>query len=167
MKTSFLGINIFNWLAALLLMVLLFTWLSYQQGLFEPTEISVTRVAFDPDCDLRAGPCVTTLQDGSTVSFGIEPRIIPVAKTLDIEVKISGRAVEAVSIDINGVNMKMPPNRVKLKSSGKSDFNGKAGLMFCTLNAMEWETVVELTTEKGQINVPYRFITVINGSYDK
>jgi len=142
------------------MLLLLLTWLSYQQGLFEPGEVSITHVAFDPNCDLRAGPCVTTLQDGSTVSFGIEPRTIPVAKTLDIEVKISGRTVEAVTIDLNGVNMKMPPNRVNLKSSGKSNFKGQAGLMFCTLSAMEWETVVELKTSNGQINVPYRFITV-------
>lgn len=165
MNKNYFGISIIHWLAALLLMLVMFAWSGYQQGLFGPAEISVTRVAFDADCDLRAGPCLTTLEDGSTVSFGIQPRSIPVAETLDIEVKVSGRDVESVTIDLNGVDMKMPPNRVKLKSSGKSEFNGQAGLMFCTLSAMEWETVVELTTPNGQVNVPYRFITVNNAGF--
>ncbi len=167
MKKSFLGISFVNWLAAILLLLLLIIWLSDQQGLFEPTEITVTQVAYDPGCDLRAGPCLTTLEDGSTVSFGIEPRTIPVAKTLNIEVKVTGREVEAVTIDLKGVNMKMPPNRVNLEPASENNFKGQTGLMFCTLNAMEWETVVELTTEQSQVNVPFRFITVRDGSYSQ
>lgn len=170
MKSSLFGISIFHWLGALTLIIMLFTWIAYQQGLLEQaitdTEIRVPiRVPFNPECDLRAGPCVTTLDDGSQVSFEIQQKTIPVAKTLDIEVKVSGLAVESIMLDINGVNMKMPPNRVELKPSGLSQFNGQAGLMFCTRDAMEWETVVELKTSKGQINVPYRFITISDGNF--
>ncbi len=165
-KSSLLGISLLHWLSATLLLGGLLTWLAIDYGWLAREPVAPLRVAFDPKCDLRAGPCMTTLDNGARVSFGIEPRSIPVAKTLDVEVRVKGLAVKTVMLDINGVNMKMPPNRVSLKAHSPGLFKGQAGLMFCTLNAMEWETVVELTVEDGEIHVPYRFITVRDGNYE-
>jgi hypothetical protein len=63
-------------------------------------------------------------------------------------------------VDINGVNMKMPPNRGQLKQQAPGVYRGQAGLMFCSLRAMEWEMVVEIDNGNTQLNVPFRFITL-------
>jgi hypothetical protein len=162
-----MGVQLLHWVAAILLLLGVGLWLALEQGWLTPKPVEPIRVDFDPSCDLRAGPCETVLKNGARVRFGILPLDIPVAKTLDVEVDVSGMDVEAVTLDLNGVNMKMPPNRVKLKPVAAGEFKGQAGLMLCTRSAMEWETVVELKTSSGQIiNVPYRFITVSDGNYD-
>jgi hypothetical protein len=133
-------------------------WAGYQLW-FTSSPLKVETVGYDADCDLRAGPCKISLKNGATVSFSIEPRSIPVAEELQLEVSVSGQQVDEVVVDINGLVMKMPPNRVELKKVGNGHFTGKGGLSFCSRNAMEWETVVELDTENKKIKVPFRFIT--------
>ena len=163
MKITFEGISKSNWIAGITLSFLVISWLVYQQwwvSNLPPEQISV---AFDPACDLRAGPCVTTLDDGSRVSFAIEPRSIPISEKLRLEVTVSGLDVGAVSVDINGVDMKMPPNIVDLKKSGNGRYRGKGALSFCTRSIMEWESVIQLDTGDKQIKVPFRFITSQQG----
>ncbi len=159
------GISKLHLKAALILFLVLLVWVGYQQDYFKH-QLTTTGVEHDPNCDLRAGPCEMMLDDGVSVSLGIEPRSIPVAKELTLDVKVSGLSVNAIMVDINGVDMKMPPNRVRLKKLPNEHFSGLAGLMYCTRNAMEWEMVLELTTDQGQINVPYRFITVSNITFE-
>lgn len=165
LKKSWLGIQWLHWLSALLLLVGVSLWLALEQGWLTPQPVEPVTVAADPACDLRAGPCQSVLHNGARVSFGILPLDIPVAKTLDVEVDVSGLDVDEVTLDLNGVSMKMPPNRVKLKPAGAGKFKGQAGLMLCSRSAMEWEAMVELKTPRGQFNVPYRFITVSDGNY--
>jgi len=164
-KPAFLGIQRLHWVTAFVLLIGVLLWLALEQGWLTPQPSEPIRVNFDPACDLRAGPCETVLENGARVSFGILPLDIPVAKTLEVEVAVSGLDVDEVTLDLNGVSMKMPPNRVKLKSVAPGQFKGQAGLMLCTRSAMEWETVVELKTPQGQYNIPYRFITVSDGNY--
>ena len=161
LHTSWLGIRRLHWLLAGVLLIALALGVASNHGVFESSPPTPQRVAFDPHCDLRAGPCETRLPNGARVSFSVLPRSIPVAKTLEVEVKVAGLAVDDVTLDLNGVNMRMPPNRVRLKASKPGQFDGQAGLMMCSRNAMEWEALVELKTPDHKlIQVPYRFITV-------
>lgn len=163
---QFFGVGIVHWIVAIILGLILMSWqvmLQTSQSPASPQNANnqnMVRVAFDPTCDLRAGPCETVLENGALVSLSIEPRSIPLAETLYLEVKVEGQNVESIVVDINGVNMKMPFNRRPLDKTEQGLFSGQAGLMFCTRSAMEWEMVVELNTQQGQVHVPYRFITV-------
>jgi len=159
MKNLFKGISKSNWIAGFVMFFLVLSWLVYQQWWVDNTPPEQVRVAFDPGCDLRAGPCITTLDDGSRVSFAIEPRSIPISEKLKLEVTVSGLDVDAVSVDINGVDMKMPPNIVDLNETGNGRYMGKGALSFCTRSIMEWESVIQLDAGDKQINVPFRFIT--------
>ncbi len=169
MHRHFFGVGIVHWIVFTILALLLISWVIVQEEGRYATNLQyisnehIERVALDPNCDLRAGPCITVLENGARVSLGIEPRSIPVAETLNLEVRVEGHEVESIEVDINGVNMKMPLNRRRLDKIGHGLFSGQAGLMFCTRSAMEWEMVVELNTQQGQIHVPFRFITVTNG----
>ncbi|MBT3206431.1 MAG: hypothetical protein HOM14_18700 [Gammaproteobacteria bacterium] len=164
MKKTFEGISKSNWIAGIVLSFIVIGWFVYQQWWVVHLPPEQVRVSFDPKCDLRAGPCVTTLEDGSRISFAIEPRSIPVSEKLKLEVTVSsGLDVDGVSVDINGVDMKMPPNIVDLKETGNGRYMGKGALSFCTRSIMEWESVIQLDAGDKQINVPFRFITSQQG----
>ena len=117
----------------------------------------------DPDCDLRAGPCVSRLDDGARVSFAIEPREIPVVKPLQLRVSVEGLQADGVQVDFAGVDMNMGFNRATLNAQGQGEFQGDGMLPVCVRDAMEWEAKVLISTEQGLVSVPYRFITVRPG----
>ncbi|MCU7885577.1 MAG: hypothetical protein KZQ82_15405 [Candidatus Thiodiazotropha sp. (ex Lucinoma annulata)] len=125
-------------------------------------EISI-KAALDPACDLRAGPCVTQLEDGGLVSFSIEPRELPVVKPLQLQVSLQGMQAEKIEVDFSGVDMNMGFNRVKLNSGSTGEFTGSGMLPVCVWDAMEWEAQVLIDTQQGLVSVPYRFITVRPG----
>jgi hypothetical protein len=124
---------------------------------------SVEQAALDPNCDLRAGPCTSTLPSGGKVSFGIEPREIPLVKPLQLKVTVEGREVKNAEIDFVGVDMNMGYNRPKLAAQGGGAFTGDGILPVCVRDAMEWEARVMLNTDSGLVSAPFRFITVKSG----
>ncbi|MCU7931533.1 MAG: hypothetical protein KZQ90_12095 [Candidatus Thiodiazotropha sp. (ex Codakia rugifera)] len=121
------------------------------------------KAAVDPACDLRAGPCVTQLEDGSLVSFSIEPRELPVVKPLQLQVSLQGLEADQIEVDFSGVDMNMGFNRIKLKNGSAGEFTGSGMLPVCVWDAMEWEAQVLIDTQQGLVSVPYRFITVRPG----
>ncbi|MEW8029517.1 MAG: hypothetical protein AB2792_07610 [Candidatus Thiodiazotropha sp.] len=124
---------------------------------------AVLKAAVDPTCDLRAGACVTQLNDGGSVTFSIEPREIPVVKPLQLKVNLAGIRAKSIDVDFSGVDMNMGFNRTRLSSVADDVFSGQAMLPVCVWDAMEWEAQVLIDTQKGLISVPYRFITVRPG----
>ncbi len=117
----------------------------------------------DPDCDLRAGPCGTQTPGGGKVSFSIEPRSIPVIQPLQLQVVTEQMKVSSVEVDFSGVDMYMGFNRVKLKAMGNGRFVGEGRIPVCVRDAMEWDAKVLMTTDRGLVTAPFRFITVKAG----
>lgn len=117
----------------------------------------------DRACDLRAGACVSPLPEGGSVTLSIEPRSIPVMKSLQFEVQVQGMQVNGVEIDFSGVDMNMGFNRAALEQRQDGIFSGKGMLPVCVRDAMEWEARVLLQTDQGLVSAPYRFITVKPG----
>ncbi|MCG8488255.1 MAG: hypothetical protein MI756_12365 [Chromatiales bacterium] len=150
------------WILAGLLMVAVSAVALYKaQPILFP---EVTRTGeLDPDCDLRAGPCVSQLNDAVRVSFAIEPREIPLVKPLQLRVSVEGMQADQVQVDFAGVDMNMGFNRVSLKAGEAGEFKGDGMLPVCVWDAMEWEAKVLISTEQGLISMPYRFITVRPG----
>jgi hypothetical protein len=121
------------------------------------------KAAVDPACDLRTDACSTRMDDGSRVTFSVEPKDIPVMKPLQLKVSLAGISANGIEVDFSGVDMNMGFNRVKLNRDDEGIFSGEAILPVCVWDAMEWEAQVLLNTPKGLISVPYRFITVRSG----
>lgn len=118
----------------------------------------------DPKCDLRAGPCVTRLANGAEVSFGIEPRSIPMLEPLTLSVEVKGQEARSVEVDFEGLEMYMGFNRPKLSAQGNGRFVGETRIPVCVRDAMEWEAKVLLGTGRGMLAVPFRFITIKPGA---
>jgi hypothetical protein len=125
--------------------------------LFPPLE---QRLAVDPTCNLRAGPCKASLANGAELSFSIEPKTLPMLKPLTLRVQLKGLDAERVEVDFSGVDMFMGYNRVSLTPSGDGVYQGEGRLPVCVYDAMEWEAQVLLHTDEGLLSVPHRFITV-------
>lgn len=112
----------------------------------------------DPACDLRQGSCTSRLQGGK-VTFGIEPRTLPVLKPLALSVSVEGVKTRRIEANFNGVDMNMGLNHAELPAAGDGKFSGTITIPVCVRNSMEWEAKVLLHTPDGIIAVPYRFWT--------
>lgn len=117
----------------------------------------------DSNCDLRAGPCISTFSDGGRVSFAIKTEGIPLVKPLDLEVRLEGIEAEKVEVDFIGLGMEMGFNRPQLKATDAGRYVGAGMLPVCIRAAMEWEARVLVTTPQGLIAAPFRFITAKEG----
>jgi hypothetical protein len=118
----------------------------------------------DASCDLRAGPCTSILSDGGRVSFAIKTEGIPLVKPLDLEVKLDGIEASKVEVDFIGLGMEMGFNRPQLKATDVGQYVGTGMLPVCIRAAMEWEARVLITTPKGLVAAPFRFITAKEGA---
>jgi len=136
-------------------------WSAFQAWplLFPKRQINAV---IDPDCDLRAGPCTTVLDDGRSVRFSIEPRSIPPLAPLLLRVDTTGFTAREVSVDLNGVGMHMGFNRVALSKHPKGYFAATGTLSVCIRDVMEWEAMVTLVSEDTVVYAPFRFITTKN-----
>lgn len=157
MKTSFT-----LWIVLILVFVVLVGVTVYKLWPMLNPEIAAV-APLDPECDLRAGPCTVSFAGGGKVSFGIEPRDIPVVKPLEFVVTLDGLAAHGVEVHFQGTDMNMGFNRAELKPSGEGRFVGDGMLPVCVRQAMEWEARVLLHTEKGILAAPFLFITVTPG----
>ena len=117
----------------------------------------------DPNCDLRAGPCVGELPGGGRISLSIQPQSIPVVTPLQYEVRVEGMEASSVEIDFQGVDMNMGYNRPKLQAVEGGLFKGDGMIPVCVRDAMEWEAKVMVRTGQGLVAAPFRFITVKPG----
>lgn len=129
-------------------------WLS---GRLQPEVI--LELSHDPACDLRQGSCVSSLPEGGKVTFGIEPRSLPVLKPLALSVTLDGVKARRVEANFNGVDMNMGLNHADLPTVGEGKFSGTITIPVCIRNSMEWEAKVLLYTQDGIIVTPYRFWT--------
>ncbi|MEJ2621529.1 MAG: hypothetical protein P8163_15070 [Candidatus Thiodiazotropha sp.] len=119
--------------------------------------------AVDPACDLRAGPCRSSINDQVEVEFSIEPKGIPLVKPLKLNVDVSGTDVDRVEVDFAGVDMNMGYNRVALQPVSEGRFEGQGMIPVCVRDSMEWEAKVLVSTKQGLLSAPYRFVTVRPG----
>ncbi len=150
------------WLSVGLLFLALIAVVIYKfQPLLHPELAAMAPV--DPNCDLRAGPCVGRLPDGTEISFSIEPRTIPLVETLQLKARVKGVPAHGVEVDFIGLNMDMGFNRSKLKIDGDGSFSGSGVLPVCVMTVMEWEARVMVRTDQGVIAAPFRFSTTRAG----
>ena len=119
--------------------------------------------ALDSGCDLRAGPCHSELPGGGSVSFAIKTPGIPLVKPLDLEVRLTGIEASKVEVDFIGIDMNMGFNRPRLSVKEGGVYGGTGMLPVCVRVAMEWEARVLITSPRGLLAAPFRFITVKEG----
>jgi hypothetical protein len=149
--------SLVNGLAIVVLLALLVVG-----GLWQPSgpERADITLVLDPECDLRAGPCVSRVPDGGAIGLGIEPRQIPLLQPLGFRVRLQGLKAQAVTAEITGVNMDMGYNRLELERQDDGSFLGEGVLPVCTQRKMIWQALVVVVGDHGRIAAPFHFNTI-------
>ena len=142
---------------ALVLLALLAVAAFYGTRYWQATQGAWTRVVSQVDCDLNRGPCRQPLSGGAVV-FSVLPSTIPLMKPLSLSLVTDGVQVDAVVVEIRGLNMDMGLNRTRLERTAEHVWSGETILPVCSQRKMEWEAAVLLEME-GRFEVPFRFHT--------
>ena len=122
---------------------------------WQDTRGGYRRVASSEDCDLRLGSCTQSLGNGRVV-FAITPSQIPLMQPLQLSVEVTGLAVDAVAVEIRGLNMDMGLNRTVLAGDAAGRWRGTAILPVCSQRRMQWEAAVRLDgTDRIELAFPF------------
>lgn len=149
--------QIWTGISLFLLVVLLIASYKFKSFLIPAADFTIQ---VDPACDLRKGACTAKLPEGGIVRFSIEPKSMPLLKSLKLQLKLEGVEVEKVKVAFVGVDMDMGFNQVTLEAVDQYQYEGNGLLSICTRTKMEWEARVMLYTNNGLVVAPFRFYTI-------
>ena len=135
------------------LVALGYGWARYWQA----GDGSYARLQPSADCDLHSGPCRHVLH-GAVVTFGIEPRSIPLMQPLRLAVGVDGLEVTEALVEIRGLNMDMGLNRTRLQRGDDGKWVGETILPICSQRRMHWEAAVRLAGRE-RLEIPFTFNT--------
>lgn len=90
------------------------------------------------NCQAHEGPCSLPIGN-ETVTLEITPRPVTAMQDSAFKVTISGnRPAQAPYLDLGMPAMKMGPNRVLLKPTGKGTYQGKGVIVRCKSGRRTW-----------------------------
>ena len=115
----------------------------------------------DTPCDLRKKDCSKKLASGGEVIFSIEPKDIPMLKSLSLNIKLKGINPTKVEIDFMQQDdaLSFGYNRPELEKVSDTEFKGNGFLSLCANDEMKWEARVLLHTDSGMQTAIYHFMT--------
>lgn len=99
-----------------------------------------TYAASDPDCLLRAEPCVATFADGARVALEVDPPGLPTETPLTFTVTTEPLELRPVAIELQGVDMNMGLLRFPVDEQGRAT----GTIPICTTSEMKWRADVVL-----------------------
>ena len=111
--------------------------------------ISVDIIADDKyqnmiNCDLHKGSCSQTLSE-NTITLEVTPRPVKAMQDLSFKISLTGNQPSGTKppyIDLGMPGMKMGPNRVHLKPSGKDTYEGRGVIVKCPSGRRIWRATV-------------------------
>jgi hypothetical protein len=105
------------------------------------------------NCDLHAGSCTQSFLK-NTVTLEVTPRPVKAMQDLSFKVTPNGKLppnTKPSYIDLGMPGMNMGPNRVQLKSTGNSTYEGRGVIVRCPSGRRTWRATVTIPG-MGQID---------------
>ncbi len=94
-------------------------------------------------CDLHFSPCSVDIPELGLVEFEIEPKGIPLMKSLTFKVKTKKDiGEESLDLHIYATNMNMGYHNFTLKRVSKNSYEARGVLPTCTVGGMIWNAEV-------------------------
>ena len=117
-----------------------------------------TELHTDPACDITAGPCVATGDDGLRIELQLPPA--PVAlKPIEVKVRTAGARVEAPVLDLSMIGMDMGDNRYRLLAQGDDAWRATVVLPICIQDRADWIAAVTFSARGGRYRARFPFST--------
>ncbi|MCS5707435.1 hypothetical protein CC99x_000810 [Candidatus Berkiella cookevillensis] len=107
------------------------------------------------NCDLRAGPCVTTLPNGEMLSLKITPTNMPVLTSVMLEVKTQELPIKKMNIHFKGKEMDMGEFKYALQLKKSGLYTAQTILPTCVHDEMIWHAVLKVDTKSEHYTVPF------------
>jgi hypothetical protein len=98
------------------------------------------------NCDLHQSACTQNLA-GSTVTLTVTPQPVKAMQDLIFQVAITGQLPPSSKlpyIDLGMPGMNMGPNRVQLKSTGNTTYEGSGVIVRCPSGRRTWQATVTI-----------------------
>ena len=97
-----------------------------------------------PECDIHTATCQKSIGNRS-VELDIQPKPVTAMKDSTFRVTISGAPLtDPPYIDLGMPGMKMGPNRVTLKNTGPTTFEGTGVIVRCKSGKRIWRATITL-----------------------
>lgn len=111
-------------------------------------------------CKLEHRVCVGRLPGGGEVQLSLTPRPVPLMKPLNVEARARDTDLQAIRLDITGLNMEMGLNRTDLVDTGGGAWTGETILPVCSQRRMHWQAALLLENATGKVRVLFNFHTI-------
>ncbi|MFY0992747.1 hypothetical protein [Halomonas sp. C05BenzN] len=109
-------------------------------------------------CDLHAGPCTATLDQGASLTLEARvPGRIQALEVLPLEVVLGGLEAESARVEFVGRDMDMGLHRFPLARDGEGIFRGEGQVSICTESIMPWRAKVVVETSRGRLGSWFDF----------
>lgn len=127
----------------------------------EPAPQSAQMLTVENNCDLHTSDCNAHSSVGDkSLSLALLPRQIPLMKELLVQTRPQGFTdISKMQVIVEGINMYMGYQSATLMPDTSGSWSGQLVLPVCTLETMEWQARVEITTTDGFYQARFPFTT--------
>lgn len=87
----------------------------------------------------------------------LSPRPIPVLQPINIELRLTSPASVEVLASLNGVDMDMGPNSVRLQRADAGLWHGRMTVPICLTGTMRWQLRLELSDGARKETIAFGF----------
>jgi hypothetical protein len=98
------------------------------------------------NCDLHTGPCTQSFSENA-ITLEVTPRPVQAMQELEFKVRLNAKRLPNAKppyIDLGMPGMNMGPNRVLLKSSGNTTYEGRGVIVKCPSGRRTWRATVTI-----------------------
>jgi hypothetical protein len=111
-----------------------------------------------PNCDLRLGPCASTLPTGERIELRMKPTYMPVLTSVHLEVKTDHIPVRKMFVYFKGADMNMGEFRFTLLPQKEGIYSAQTILPTCMQEQMIWHAVVDIESSHKRYNAAFMLV---------
>lgn len=108
-------------------------------------------------CDLHSSPCTIILPKNRSITFGIEPKTIPVGKTIKMNVALANIKAEKVAVFLLALKTNQQNKQFMMSSNDGINYSAETTLNKTANPNQQWMAMVVARTKDETIGIPFKF----------
>ena len=113
----------------------------------------------DSSCDLHQSSCTVKIQDGTTFELEINPKSIPLMKSIKFRIKSNKTDLKDLYLNIYATNMFMGDFNLPIKNLGNGNYEAVGTLPTCPVGNMIWNADIRIEKINKTIGARFQFKT--------